>query len=362
MLMHISLLITFNFDNISLYSKDFSSLILYCVTINKCCFPFFLYELFFMGVSVTQLINWYLLTTVNHGFSLAFYDNSLRLFMHQYLLLMRKILFMKLEHLTLLFNNIAFRILNTTFLNNNSPAIRLFNNISLMLNNMKIIIFLNNFHFSFLGNYFSCRICNNISINSNFFIFCINLIMLMLVYITILILSDLDDICFSLHYISIFISDYVTLYYWCYSVLLSDIFAVLVCVALFVLFFLCSVRLYLVWVSFVVFQHFIVYLYQLFTYSLKLSFMLFYLFVTVLVLDYLCLFIDQISILISDLMLFNNGLPVCWILYNISFRSHNVASLRIPFDIYNIFLYFHNVSILILSNIDINYFRTPILK
>ena len=205
-----------------------------------------------MGVSVTQLIYWYLFTTVNHGFSLAFNYNSLRFLMHQYLLLMRMILLMKLEHLAILFDNISFCILNTTFLNNNSPAIRLLNNISLTPYNIKIIIFLNNLHFSFLGNYFSCGICYNISINSDYFIFCINLIMLMFIYITILILSYFYDICFLLHYISIFVSDYVTLDYWCYSVLFSDIFAVFVCVPLFVLFFLYSFRLDLVWVSFVV--------------------------------------------------------------------------------------------------------------
>jgi hypothetical protein len=90
--------------------------------------------------------------------------------------------------------------------------------------------------------------------------------------------------------------------------------------------------------------------------------MLLYLFVTVLVFNYLCLFIYQISIFISDLMLFNNGFTVCRILDNISFRSHYIASLRISFDINDIFLYFHNVTFLILSHIDINYFRTPILK
>ena len=149
-----------------------------------------------MGVSVTELINWYLFTTVNHGFSLAFNNDSLRVLVYQYLLLMRMTLLMKLEHLAVLFNNISLCILNRTFLNNNSPAIRLLNNISLTLNNIKIFIFLYNFHFSFLGNNFSCWVCHNVSINSNCFIFWINLIMLRFINITILILSYFYYICF----------------------------------------------------------------------------------------------------------------------------------------------------------------------
>lgn len=132
-----------------------------------------------------------------------------------------------LKDLTLIFDNIAFSILNTTFLNNNSPAITFLNNISFMPNHIIIRILFHNFSISLFWYDITLWSRHNVSFDYYSFVNGIYLVPFMLVNVTIFILSNFYDVCFELDNVALLIFGNVSLYYWGDSVLFFDIFAML---------------------------------------------------------------------------------------------------------------------------------------
>lgn len=254
MLVHITLWVTLDLDNICLNSYNFAPWVLYCISVNKCSFTLFLDKLFLMNMDIAKLVNFYLFTTVNHRFSLAFNLYYLWIFMH-YLYLFRLFcaLFIKLEHFTLRFYNFTISIFNCTFLNNKCSSVFLLNNIGLMLDNIIIFILMYNFHVCLFRNYVTFGVSNNISLNDYFFIFSVCLISFVLVDVTELIFCYLDYISFQFDDITFFVSCNITLYYWSNSVLLFYIFWILSCCSLCILFSFSDISLYFIGLSLWVF-------------------------------------------------------------------------------------------------------------
>lgn len=253
MLMHISFLVAFNLHNVCFDPNDLASRIFNSISVNKCGFSLFLNQFLFMDMNIAELIDFYLFSSINHGFSLTFYFHSFRVLMcYLHLLRLSRALFGQLKHFAIRFYNLTPRILDCAFLNDKCSSIFLFDNVSLMLEYIIVLVLLDHLHVGLLWYHITLWIGYYVPFNDNFLILSINLVPFMFINIALLILSDLDNIRFELDDISVLISGNISLDNWSDSVLLFYVLWVLCRCALCILFSLGYIGFYLVRLSFLV--------------------------------------------------------------------------------------------------------------